>query len=176
MSAKERIEQTPQAGELEMLWLRGKPGELFEWATKRSRDLVQGHDGIPNTRFRSKIHTHICTEGKPSLHDLLTILSDIEWGQIRCWHIASIGKTGEVEGYFSMRVTRKMLEVVKNPTEEEMELFGKAKVLRIFGFPEDKEAQIKAEIMGKIKELGLLSLRSVPMKGYFFDGRRFVKK
>lgn len=174
MSAKERIEQTPQIGELEMQWLRGKPGELFPWVIKRSRYRVVGH-GVPNETFRSRIHTHICTEGTPSIGDLFTILEDIKLGQIRCWHIASLGKTGKVEGYFSMRATRKMLEDVKNPTKEEKELFEKIAVLKWVGVPKNKKVQIKAELMEKFKELGL-SVRSTPVEGYIFNGQRFVKK
>lgn len=184
MSAKERIEQTPAINELEMQWLRGRPSELYPYATNRHMGFVEDGWEVPDPRMRSRIHTHVFSynpaggKGTPSLYDFSLMFDDIEKYDIRNWHIASLSNSGEVIGYFSMRAAKGMVEAVKNRTEEQIYLFAEIDACCAWGSPNGKTTdQFYEEILERLKRIGL-SVRIVPMEGYIFDRekRKFVKE
>lgn len=177
MSCKEKIEQTSEIGKLEMQWLRGKPGELFPFVAERHERFVKAPVS-PDQRFRTRIHTHICNKdikATPSLGDLIYILIDIGKSNIRNWHIASVSKIGEVEGYVCMSATSQLTKKVKDSDDGIQKLWDEVYYGYFwFGLPKDRtEDQVMLELLEKFKTLGL-SIKIIPMESYVFNGQRFV--
>jgi hypothetical protein len=75
-----------------------------------------------------------------------------------------------------MRASKKLVDAVKSRSEEEVDLFSEIRVYEWNGCPKEKtHEQVDAELFEKFKALGL-QVKAVPMPGYVFDGKKFVKK
>jgi len=165
ISAKKRIEETPQITTHEMLWYRGKKGELRPGTRFRIREGV--HPEPPQPTDRSELHTHPWQAdqrrrtGLPSIQDIMGWSEQAQTTRLRAFHIASINPFGELEGYFHCRFTKNFPDAMKK--EDKSLAF-----LRAATAVEFRPSEIQ-RLLDWMTQHKYLVYHHQPMKGYSFN-------
>jgi hypothetical protein len=193
------VESTPDVADLEMGWVKFKPGYIKEAATRRGLQSTILH---PNSASaKSDIHTHRLKsypkgskfEGLsrinayPSPGDILDLVIYFRKNKLRrTTHVITVDEQGKVLGSSAMRISKK-LEAALNDAETQKivkmaEDIGE-KIQRLDASENQSEWKpLATEIcddhlkyLSYLKDKGL-QFKRVPIKGYFAKDGEFIKK
>lgn len=200
MSLHMRITTTPEINSKEMIWFKGKTGEVRPAATTREQFRVFSDEPLVDDKM--VIHTHLIgqkenvsqmgprrremPESLPSCEDFLLFLERMDRFSMRTSVVVSIDTSGAVIGSTHVRATKRFVELAK--TAEDYCYQGKKQRLRSkkekFSYAKYlmeqavNWGQTYTRLMTAIKlfmDAGL-QVRVCPAMGYEFDGMKFVKK
>ncbi len=204
------IENWPDSKTHEMAWSKekGRAGKLRNTAIDRRPDSSVRDDSF--MEVRSRIHTHPMLKNTinkarlcsiPSPHDIRRFIR-LAFGEndpskiVRVAHIIPISFEGKVMGFYTIRIGKKLIELMKNKPVD-----GDAPVAQIKKNNEDKKAFVDSlemldemqkkydngvadtdqlykeysELLDKLQKAGL-QIRVTPKNGYTFKDGYFQPK
>jgi len=189
ISAKQRIEKTPQIASMEMSWYRRVSGELRPAALDRMPTCVASKS--PTEIDKMFIHTHCKVRARgwmrssdlPSLRDINIFLRNFpRFPNLTTYVVAAIDYESRVKGYTFMRAGKKFMGLVNNMERmrKDTDLKGnerkyfQAKLVMSQGEVMDKEIKKSRKTLKALSKAGM-QVRFIPMPGYKFIKDRFVK-